>query len=101
MLGDAFTSQVDQMWRDTPAPYGPALSLQLQHLIVVVTGHQPYLSALLVRIPAFIGVLLLAVYLPRLARRIGYDRETTIWLGRAQPLWSCCTSSAEPTTTLS
>lgn len=85
VLGDAFTSQVDQMWRDTPAPYGP-LSLQLQHLIVVLTGHQPYLSALLVRIPAFIGVLLLAVYLPRLARRIGYDRETTIWLAVLNPL---------------
>lgn len=85
VLGDAFTSQVDQMWRDTPAPYGP-LSLQLQHLLVVVTGHQPYASALLVRIPAFVGVLLLAVYLPRLARRIGYDRETTIWLAVLNPL---------------
>ncbi|MBK8468874.1 MAG: polyprenol phosphomannose-dependent alpha 1,6 mannosyltransferase MptB [Candidatus Phosphoribacter sp.] len=85
VLGDAFTSQVDQMWRDTPAPYGP-LSLQLQHLIVVLTGHQPYLSALLVRIPAFVGVLLLAIYLPRLARRIGYDRETTIWLAVLNPL---------------
>lgn len=85
VLGDAFTSQVDQMWRDTPAPYGP-LSLQLQHLLVVVTGHQPYLSALLVRVPAFIGVLLLAIYLPRLARRIGYDRETAIWLAVLNPL---------------
>jgi len=85
VLGDAFTSQVDQMWRDTPAPYGP-LSLQIQHLLVDATGHQPYLSALLVRIPAFIGVLLLAVYLPRLARRIGYDRETTIWLAVLNPL---------------
>jgi len=85
VLGDLFTAQVDNYWRDTPAPYGP-LSLQLQHLIVDLTGHNAYLAAILVRIPAFVGVLLLSVYLPRLARITGYDRETTIWLAVLNPL---------------
>ncbi len=84
-LGDLFAAQVDPLWQYTAAPYGP-LSLQIQHIIVDLTGHNAYLSAILMRIPAFVGVLLIAIYLPRLARLLGYDRATTIWLGVLNPL---------------
>ncbi|MGB8385562.1 MAG: polyprenol phosphomannose-dependent alpha 1,6 mannosyltransferase MptB [Dermatophilaceae bacterium] len=85
LLDGDYRLQVDPLWQYTPAPYGP-LSLQLQHLLVDVSGHNAYLSAVLMRIPATIGVGLIAVYLPRLARKLGYDRETTIWLAVLNPL---------------
>lgn len=85
VLGDLFQSQVDYYWLFTPAPYGP-LSLQIQHLLVDLTGHNAYLSAILMRLPAFVGVLLLAIYLPRLARLLRYDRQITLWLAVLNPL---------------
>jgi hypothetical protein len=85
VLDGLFQEQVDHYWQYTPAPYGP-LSLQIQHLVVDLTGHNAYLSAVLMRIPAFIGVLLVALYLPRLARLLGYDRESTVWLAVLNPL---------------
>ncbi len=85
LLDGDYRLQVDPLWQYTPAPYGP-LSLQIQHLLVDLSGFNAYLSAVLMRIPATVGVVLLAVYLPRLARRLGYDRETTIWLAVLNPL---------------
>lgn len=40
VLPGSFADQVSWVWRDTPAPYGP-LSLQLQHLVVELTGFRP------------------------------------------------------------
>ncbi|MEI2766726.1 MAG: polyprenol phosphomannose-dependent alpha 1,6 mannosyltransferase MptB [Dermatophilaceae bacterium] len=85
VLDGVYQEQVDQYWQYTPAPYGP-LSLQLQHLLVDLSGFNAYLSAILMRVPALVGVVLIAVYLPRLARRLGYDREGTIWLAVLNPL---------------
>jgi hypothetical protein len=84
-LDDDYRLQVDPLWQYTPAPYGP-LSLLIQHVLVDLSGFNAYLSAVLMRIPATIGVVLIAIYLPRLARRLGYDRETTIWLAVLNPL---------------
>jgi hypothetical protein len=85
VLDGSFRAQVDNYWLFTPAPYGP-LSLQIQHLIVVLTGHNAYLSAMLMRVPAFLGVLLISVFLPRLALLLGYQRESTVWLAVLNPL---------------
>lgn len=85
VLGDLFQAQVDPIWQFTPAPYGP-LSLQVQHLVTDASGHNAYLAAILMRIPALIGVLLLAIYLPRLASALRYDREMTMWLAVLNPL---------------
>jgi len=85
LLDGDYRLQVDPLWQYTPAPYGP-LSLQLQHLLVDLGAGNAYLSAVLMRIPATFGVVLIAIYLPRLARRLGYDRETTIWLAVLNPL---------------
>ncbi|HRW19734.1 MAG TPA: polyprenol phosphomannose-dependent alpha 1,6 mannosyltransferase MptB [Dermatophilaceae bacterium] len=94
VLGDVYAAQVDPLWQTTAAPYGP-LSLQIQHLFVDIsqliarvldwpTG--AYLAPILMRIPAFVGMLLIAIFLPRLARLLGYDWETTIWLAVLNPL---------------
>lgn len=80
-----FSVIVDPLWEFTPAPYGP-LSLQIQHALVDLSGGHPYLAAVLMRLPALLGVILLAVFLPRLAHRLGYNRESTIWLAVLNPL---------------
>ena len=85
VLPGAFADQVAWVWRFTPAPYGP-LSLRLQELIVVASGLQPYLSAVLMRIPALIGVVLIVVLLPRIAERMGVDAQLTAWFATLNPL---------------
>jgi hypothetical protein len=85
ILPGAFADQVSWVWRFTPAPYGP-LSLRLQELIVVASGLQPYLSGVLMRIPALVGVVLIVVLLPRIAHARGVDAQLTAWLATLNPL---------------
>ncbi|TAL20865.1 MAG: DUF2029 domain-containing protein [Frankiales bacterium] len=70
---------IDEVWRDTPSPYGP-LWLTLASLVVRVTGES--------LLPALVGMRLLAVLGLVLAgwalRRLGRDRA--LWLGVANPL---------------
>lgn len=70
---------IDEVWRDTPSPYGP-LWLTLASLVVRVTGES--------LLPALVGMRLLAVLGLVLAgsalRRLGGDRA--LWLGVANPL---------------
>jgi len=85
VLPGAFADQVAWVWRFTPAPYGP-LSLRLQELIVVACGLQPYLSGVMMRLPALVGVVLIVVLLPRIADRMGVDAQMTAWLATLNPL---------------
>lgn len=82
---EVYAQNVDPMWLYTPAPYGP-LALQIQHAIVDVAGTHAYAAAVAMRLPAVIGVVLIAVLLPRLARRLGYHGPTTTWLAVLNPL---------------
>lgn len=85
ILPGAFADQVAWVWRFTPAPYGP-LSLQIAHLLVDVAGFQPYTSALLMRVPALVGVALITVLLPRIAHRMKVDAQLTAWFATINPL---------------
>jgi hypothetical protein len=85
VLPGAFADQVAWAWRYTPAPYGP-LSLQLSHLLVLVAGLNPYFSALMMRLPALLGVALIAFFLPRIAHRLGADAQMTAWFSTVNPL---------------
>lgn len=80
-----FADQVDPMWRDTPAPYGP-LALQVQHAVVSLFPDNAYLSALAMRLPALLAVGVLAYALPRLAERYGVSGRHALWLGVLNPL---------------
>ena len=80
-----FADQVDPMWVQTPAPYGP-LALQVQHLVVSVFPENAYVSALAMRVPALLAVGLLAYALPRLAERYGVSGRHALWLGVLNPL---------------
>jgi alpha-1,6-mannosyltransferase len=64
---NSFTAPVDQLWGNAPAPYGP-LFLQLDGLFARVTFHNELATIVLLRLLALIGVLLIALCVPRLAR---------------------------------
>ena len=85
VLPGAFADQVAWVWRFTPAPYGP-LSLVMSQGIVVLSGLQPYLSTVLMRLPALVGVALIVGLLPRIADRFGIDRRNTAWFASLNPL---------------
>lgn len=85
ILPGAFADQVAWVWRFTPAPYGP-LSLQIQHGLVDLMGHDPYLSALAMRLPAVLGVGLIGLLIPRIARKLGTDAAFAAWFATLNPL---------------
>ncbi len=80
-----FADNVDPVWLFTAAPYGP-LALQMQHLIVDMTFGNAYVAAIAMRLPAVLSVAVLAVALPRLARRLGRSPQGALWLGVLNPL---------------
>ena len=84
-LPGAYADQVDWVWRMSPAPYGP-LSLQISHLLVDVTGDYPYLTAWAERVPALLGVLMIGLLLPKVARRAGADERFTTWFAMLNPM---------------
>lgn len=84
-VADPLTSNVSNVWRDTPAPYGP-VSLALGDWIAGLTGGSVTAGVLLHRLVALIGVGLMVWALPRLARRFGVQPATALWLGAANPL---------------
>jgi hypothetical protein len=78
-------SAVDPFWQKATAPYGP-LFLGVISLIVGGTGAHLVAGALLIRAFDLIGLVLLAVFIPRLARRTGADPARALWLTVASPL---------------
>ncbi|OYN88998.1 polyprenol phosphomannose-dependent alpha 1,6 mannosyltransferase MptB [Parenemella sanctibonifatiensis] len=84
-LPGTFADQVPTVWRYTPAPYGP-LSLQIAHLMVILTFNQPYLAGMMMRIPALIGVALIVVFLPKIGRRIHADQRLIGWAAILNPV---------------
>ena len=76
---------VSPFWRRTTAPYGP-LFLQAIGLIAGLTGAKLVASALLIRFLELGGVILLAGFVPRLARTQGADPVRATWLMVLSPL---------------
>lgn len=76
---------VDPFWRGATAPYGP-LFLGVISLIVGVTGSHVIAGVVLIRLFDLVGLVLLAISVPRLARRLDADPVRAIWLAVASPL---------------
>ena len=76
---------VDPFWRRATAPYGP-LFLGVISLIVGLTGSNVVAGVVLIRLFDLIGLVLLAAFMPRLARRMGADPVRAVWLAVASPL---------------
>jgi alpha-1,6-mannosyltransferase len=64
---NSYTAPVDPLWGNAPAPYGP-MFLQLDGLVARLTFHNELATIVLLRLLALVGVLLIAVCVPRLAR---------------------------------
>ncbi len=76
---------VSPFWRHTTAPYGP-LFLGLVSVIAAVVGNHLVVGVLLTRLLEVIGAVLLAIYVPRLARSMGSDGRRALWLTLLSPL---------------
>ncbi|MFT4199116.1 MAG: polyprenol phosphomannose-dependent alpha 1,6 mannosyltransferase MptB [Gordonia sp. (in: high G+C Gram-positive bacteria)] len=76
---------VPNIWKDTPAPYGP-LFLWLGEHITAITGDNITVATFLHRILALAGVAMIVWALPRLARRCGVSPIAALWLGAMNPL---------------
>ena len=64
---NAYTAPVDPLWGNAPAPYGP-LFLQVDGFFARLTFHNELATIVLLRLLALVGVLLIAAFVPRLAR---------------------------------
>src|SRR5262245_8515575 len=80
-----FTLSVPNMWRETPAPYGP-LFLWIGQGISALTGENIVAAVLCHRLVVLLGVGLIVWAVPRLARRCGVAEVSALWLGAANPL---------------
>jgi alpha-1,6-mannosyltransferase len=79
------TFNVPNIWRETPAPYGP-LFLAVGRLIAMLTGDHVLPGVFLHRLLALVGLAMIVWALPRLARRFGVPPVGALWLGALNPL---------------
>jgi alpha-1,6-mannosyltransferase len=84
-LSHVFTLSVPNMWRETPAPYGP-LFLWIGKGISAITGENIVWAVLFHRLVVLAGVGLIVWATPRLARRCGVAEVSALWLGPCNPL---------------
>ncbi|MFG2887638.1 polyprenol phosphomannose-dependent alpha 1,6 mannosyltransferase MptB [Streptomyces sp. NPDC048297] len=85
MLGGPLADEVAPVWQHTGAPYGPAFLGLASALDALTRGELPA-GLLGMRLLALLGVALMAVALPRLARHSGADPAAALWLGALNPL---------------
>lgn len=91
---DPYTQEVrvlDSPWASsapatsTPAPYGP-LFLQVARLAAAASGGHLLVAVFLLRLLVVAGVVVIAVAMPVIARRIGVDPARATWLAVVCPL---------------
>jgi hypothetical protein len=73
---------VDPFWRHTVAPYGPLFLW----IVSWFAGSSLVVGVLLIRALELVGLVLLAVFVPRLARALGADPGRATWLVLLSPL---------------
>jgi alpha-1,6-mannosyltransferase len=85
VLGDAISVNVHPFWANTPAPYGP-LFILLAKGVAAVIGNNLILGVILMRLVLMIGLALLVMALPGLARHLGGRLSVALWLVVASPM---------------
>jgi hypothetical protein len=78
-------SSVASVWRDTTSPYGP-LFVEVTHVANALSGGSLIAQVLVFRAVEFIGVAMMMVALPALARHFGVSEGLALWLGVLSPL---------------
>ena len=76
---------IASVWRDTPSPYGPLLTMH-GHLLSYIDGNSLIAQVLVYRAAAFLGVVALGLALVPLAKRRKVDPVRALWLVTLSPL---------------
>ncbi|MGW7366965.1 polyprenol phosphomannose-dependent alpha 1,6 mannosyltransferase MptB [Streptomyces sp. NPDC054841] len=84
-LGGLLTAEVAPIWQHTPTPYGPVF-LGCAAAIAEFARTEVSTGVLAMRLVALLGVALMVLCLPALARHCGADPRTALWLGALNPL---------------
>ena len=84
-LGSPFSGLVDAWWRGQTTVY-PPLALEVQSWVVRLTGESAVVSVAAQRVPAVLGLVLVGLCLPRLARHAGGGPDLAGWLILLNPL---------------
>jgi alpha-1,6-mannosyltransferase len=84
-VADPLTRGVPNIWRDTPAPYGP-LFITVGRVVTSLSGDHVVTGVYLQRLLELVGIAMIVWALPRLARRFGVQPVSALWLGAANPL---------------
>ncbi|MFI5957029.1 polyprenol phosphomannose-dependent alpha 1,6 mannosyltransferase MptB [Cryptosporangium sp. NPDC051539] len=84
-LGADWVTSVSSTWVSTPAPYGP-LYLYLASRVAGVSGDNLIVALLALRLLAVVGLIALALIVPRTAVAFGGDPARAQWLVIANPL---------------
>ncbi|MDR8018704.1 polyprenol phosphomannose-dependent alpha 1,6 mannosyltransferase MptB [Nesterenkonia aerolata] len=80
-----FAEGADGLWAESPSPYGP-LFLALARLIWFSSDDVPEAAVVLFRLLSLLGVVLMVVFIPRLAEGLGSDASWALWLCLLNPL---------------
>jgi hypothetical protein len=78
-------ASVATVWHNTASPYGP-IFVSLSHLGSSLGGASLVAQIMVLRAMELVGVALMMVSLPVLARRLGTDPGLALWLGVLSPL---------------
>jgi alpha-1,6-mannosyltransferase len=78
-------ASIAQVWRNTASPYGP-LFVMVSRVTAILSGGSLVVQVLAFRLLEMVGVVMMMVSLPRLARRLGTDPGLALWLGVLSPL---------------
>src|SRR5579884_1207605 len=78
-------SLVDPLWLNTPAPYGP-LFMEADGMLTSAAGHHELTDVALLRLLAVVGVALIALAVPTLARSMGRDPSHAFTLAVLNPV---------------
>ncbi|WP_168198536.1 polyprenol phosphomannose-dependent alpha 1,6 mannosyltransferase MptB [Nesterenkonia sp. NBAIMH1] len=84
-LENWFHLGTDPLWAEDETPYGP-LFLWIEAAVMRIAGDAPDLAILLFRLACVGGVVLVMIYLPKLAVLHGVDGARAQWIAMANPL---------------
>jgi hypothetical protein len=82
---NAFSGLVDKLWANVTSPYGPVF-LWVAGLNATLVNHNELLAVVGFRLLALVGVVIMAIFIPRLARSYGHDGSVAFVLAVLNPL---------------
>lgn len=84
-LSNYYNLGPDVLWTEAPTPYGPVW-LWLEQAAVGLANGSPELALVPFRLASLLGIVLLAIYVPRLAGRHGFNPDRALWLVVLNPV---------------